>query len=230
MNKNNIINNQIWLDEDVRIRDLEKLYKIPDASLKNVPSVIIRSIKSLNELVDGGGCYWIWTNEPIIHSMHKHRTPEKFNGGEIIYNGIAGENLKGRIISHLFAKEDQGWSGMSVDLLMNNNDLSHRKKAMSKSKKGKKKVPYINGKPINDIDSLLQINLSKEEKNFIKNNKVANILFRNGINVCDPKHSGFRYKVYFIQGLTALTYFQYIEKKWRDLYGLPKLCSYSSGR
>ena len=55
-------------------------------------------------------------------------------------------------------------------------------------------------------------------------------IFINGINITEPKHNAFTYKVFYVSGLTSASYTDFIEKKWREKYGLPRLCTYSKGR
>jgi hypothetical protein len=196
--------------------------KIPNKKLDKVDFISVKKNADINAIPTGGGCYWIWTNEPVIHSLHKYNTPLPFNGGEVIYNGIAKDDVKGRVFHHLFGFEDAGWSGISLDIYTKNS-VSHRKKACSPIGK----VPYINKKPIKTKAQLLQLHLSTTEKTYLKKNKTV-FYFRNGINITESKHKKFKFKVYYITGLTSL-YLEHIEKQWRE-FGLPKLCSYSSGR
>lgn len=196
---------------------------IPDNTLNNVDYLLVKSKNDINKIPKGGGCYWIWTNEPVIHSLHKNDCPEPFDGGEIIYNGIAQDDVKGRIKHHLFGDEDAGWSGISMDIYKDTS-ISHRKKACSP----KDKVPFIDKKPIRNKKQLLSIHLSQSEKSFIRKSKEDTFYFKNGINLDDKKHKKYIYRVYFITGLKSL-YLEYIEKEWRKKR-IPKLCSYKTGR
>ena len=217
--------NKIWLKEDRMVENFEKVVKIPDSKLSNVEFVNLKNKKDFDKIPKKGGCYWIWTNEPVLHSLHKKPTPQKFNNGEIIYNGIAKDDVSGRIKHHLLGDIDAGWSGISVDILPKN-VKSHRKKAMSREGK----VPFLNGKRINSKDILLDLNLSnKEKKEIIKSNSKV-FYFRNGIDIFEPKHKKHIWRVYFIVGLNSMSYIDIIEKKWRSSFGIPKLCSYISGR
>ena len=196
---------------------------IPNESLEDVDFKMVKNNADLNSIPSGGGCYWIWANEPVKHSLHKHKTPNLFDGGEVIYNGIAKDDVKGRIFHHLFGFEDAGWSGISLDIYTKNS-VSHRKKACSPTGK----VPYINKKPIKTKAELLQLHLCDTEKDYINNNTFDVFYFRNGINISDNKHNVYDFKAFYITGLTSL-YLEHIEKQWRE-FGLPKLCSYSTGR
>ena len=215
--------NSYWLKQEKIFLNAIKGVKIPNETLDKVDFISVSKNTDINSIPSGGGCYWIWTNEPVIHSLHKHKTPKGFKGGEIIYNGIAKDDVKGRIFHHLFGFEDAGWSGISLDIYTKNS-VSHRKKACSPSGK----VPFIHKKPIKSKTELLQLNLSKSEKAHITKSKSGVFYFRNGINITDAKHKAFKFKVYYITGLTSL-YLEHIEKQWRE-FGLPKLCSYSTGR
>jgi len=215
--------NSYWLKQEKIFLNAIKDVKIPNQTLDKVDFIEVRKNTDINSIPSGGGCYWIWTNEPVIHSLHKHSTPKQFNGGEIIYNGIAKDDVKGRIFHHLFGFEDAGWSGISLDIYTKKS-VSHRKKACSPTGK----VPYILKKPIKAKSELLKLHLSKTEKDYISKSKDNVFYFRNGINITDTKHKVFKFKVYYITGLTSL-YLEHIEKQWRE-FGLPKLCSYSTGR
>lgn len=215
--------NNYWLEQEKIFLNAIKDVQIPNEQLKNVDFKLLKNSEDINSIPSGGGCYWIWTNEPVKHSLHKHKTPTPFNEGEIVYNGIAKDDVKGRIFHHLFGFEDAGWSGISLDIYTKQS-VSHRKKACSPNGK----VPYINNIPIKTKTQLLKLNLSKSEKDFILKNSSNVFHFRNGINITDDKHKNYDFIVYYITGLTSL-YLEHIEKQWRE-FGLPKLCSYSSGR
>ncbi len=215
--------NNYWLEQEKVFLKAISGVEVPNEKLENVDSILIKSIADINSIPSGGGCYWIWTNEPVKHSLHKHNTPKLLNGGEIIYNGIAKDDVKGRIFHHLFGFEDATWSGISLDIYTKNS-VSHRKKACSPLGK----VPYTNNKPIRNKTQLLELNLFDYEKDFIQMNNFDVFYFRNGINIADRKHIDNDFQIYFIIGLTSL-YLEHIEKQWRE-FGLPKLCSYSLGR
>lgn len=215
--------NSYWLKQEKIFLNAIKDVKIPNETLEKVDFIKVTNNNDINSIPSGGGCYWIWTNEPVNHSLHKHSTPKKFNGGEIIYNGIAKDDVKGRIFHHLFGFEDAGWSGISLDIYTKNS-VSHRKKACSPTGK----VPFLNKVPIKSKGELLKLHLSKSEIAYITKKKSSVFYFRNGINITDNKHKLFKFKVYYITGLTSL-YLEHIEKQWRG-FGLPKLCSYSTGR
>lgn len=216
----------IWKREEEKFKNLESTIKIPDKELKEVDMVELCAIEDFEKILDRGGCYWIWTNEPVNHSFHRNKTPEKIYGGEIIYNGIAKDNIRPRVKHHLKGEEDAGWSGISMDILFSK-PVSHRKKVFST--KGRVKVPYLNGEPLRSKALLFKLQLSAEEKKFIEDNAHDEYFFRNGINIFEPKHKKYKFRVYYIAGLKSL-YLEFIEKKWREKFGLPKLCSYSSGR
>lgn len=214
----------IWAKEEDKFKSLETNIKIPDNELKEVDFVELCAIEDFEKIPDNGGCYWIWTDEPVNHSFHKNKTPEKIYGGEIIYNGIAKDNVRLRVKHHLMGEPDAGWSGISMDILFSQ-PASHRKKVFAT----KGKVPYLGSKPLRSKALLCKLQLSTEEKKFIENNACDTYFFRNGINIFESKHKKYKFRVYYIAGLKTL-YLEFIEKKWREKFGLPKLCSYSSGR
>lgn len=220
--------NNFWKNEEIKFINAISDVKTPNAKLSKVSYVIPKEQLDLNSIPSGGGCYWIWTDEPILHTLHKNKTPKPFNGGEIIYNGIAKDDVRGRIKNHIFGEQDAGWSAISIDIYFGKT-TSHRKKALSDAGK----VPFIFSNslyhPIRTKNDLLRIHLSNKEKEFVRNRKNETIYFRNGINITEPKHKKYTFKIYYITELTTL-YLEFIEKKWREDYGLPKLCSYSSGR
>ncbi len=228
--------NNRWKQEAQKFFHALADVQIPDSGLDDVDSVVITGDKDLETIPQGGGCYWIWTNEPIIHSLHENKVPVKLSDGEIIYNGIAKDDVRNRVRHHLLGKETATWSGISIDIYLKNSK-SHRKKALSE----KGKVPFIcnydsQGTPMPDskkitTKSLLKkLTLSKDEIKYVISSK-KNIYFRNGINVSDPKHRRYSFKVFYIVGLEQeQPYLEYIEKEWRKKFGQPKLCSYKSGR
>jgi len=239
--------NNIWQEEEKKYLKAIEGVRIPNASLDDVDYISTKNLDDFNQIPNEGGCYWIWTNEPVLHSLHKHPTPKPFNDGEIIYNGIAKDDVRGRVVHHLLGHVDAGWSGISLDIYFGDT-VSHRKKAFSE----KGKVPYIKEivtlkraitaknlksgdkierlKPIRSKEDFLQIFLSEEEKELLTNAEYDKIFFRNGININENKHKNYEFRVYYITGLSSL-YLEFIEKKWReDNNWLPKLCSYSSGR
>ena len=238
--------NNLWLKEEKKFLKFIKDVKIPNEFLDDVDFIIPNKVKDFDNIPATGGCYWIWTNEPVLHCLHKNKIPISFQGGEIIYNGIAKDNVRGRAIHHLLGNVDAGWSGISIDLYLGNT-ISHRKKALSNSgkvpyiikddirKKGNFKKGYKKGDqykkyiPIKNKEELSNIYLSEEEKKEFQKLNDDKIYFRNGISIMDKKHNNFEFRVYFITGLSSL-YLDFIEKKWREDFGLPKLCSYSKGR
>ena len=236
-----------WQQQDKKYRDAVKDIEIPNGILEYVQYILPKSPQDFNLIPETGGCYWIWTDEPVLHSLHKNKTPLKFDGGEIIYNGIAKANVRHRVKNHLHNLDiDSGWSGISMDIYFGETQ-SHRKKGLSQ----KGKVPFIKKKitakgnskikgykkgeeleifvPIRTREDLYSILISNAEKEQLMTNETGVIHFRNGINIFERKHQPFEFRVYYITDISAL-YLDYIEKRWREDYHLPKLCSYSSGR
>jgi len=213
-----------WLKQEEKFFNAVTDVKIPNRKLNKVPFSVIKKISDLDKIPQGGGCYWIWTNEPVLHTFHPNKIPKRIDNGEIIYNGIAKRNVRGRIQHHLFGEPDAGWSGISLDLYLKNTK-SHRKKYLGITGK----VPYYNGEKIRTKELLNKLNFSDPEKKYIEDNDLGNYFFRNGININDNKHKDFDFKVYYVTGLKTV-YAVFIETEWRERYNTPKLCSYKSGR
>jgi hypothetical protein len=238
--------NEVWQQEEQKFLRAINDVRIPNKKLEEVSFINPQLEEDFEQIPATGGCYWIWTNEPVLHSLHKNKTPDSFDNGEIIYNGIAKDNVRGRAKHHLLGEVDARWSGISLDIYFGET-VSHRKKALS----GNGKVPYIKEhfilkrgikakglskgdtierfKAIRTKDDFLKINLTDLEKERLEANRYDKIYFRNGIDIREEKHQAYQFRVYFITGLSSL-YLDFIEKKWREDFGLPKLCSYSSGR
>ncbi|MCE5300897.1 MAG: hypothetical protein LLG37_08530 [Spirochaetia bacterium] len=218
------------MNENERFLRITKRIQKPDASLHKVPYVDLKRKSDFYKLPKTSGCYWIWTNEKVLHSFHKHPFPapiafklgSKTYSGEIIYNGVA-DNIRDRAMKHLCSAVNQSWSGISVDVFMGKRRVkSHKKKVFSK----KGKVPFYDGKRIRSLKTALLLNLSNGEKKHIR---TKTSYFRNGINVFQTKHKKNKFRLYYISGIDNL-YRDLIEKKWRENNNTPKLCSYSKGR
>ena len=225
----NKFSESVWKKEEEKFKKAVATVKIPNQNLDKVDGIHFKKEIDFNEIPDIGGCYWIWTNEPVRDRFHKNKTPDKINNGEIIYNGIAKDNVRERVKCHLFAEEKAKWSAISLDIYFSK-PRSHQKKVFSLTGK----TPYVETNlktlvPIREKKLISKLFLSNKEKDFIGANNFPTYYFRNGINIFDEKHNRFIFKIYFIAGLESL-YLEYIEKKWRERFGLPKLCTYSSGR
>jgi len=225
----NKFSESIWKKEEKKFKRLQARIRIPNINLGYVDWVSPKRESDFNRIPATGGCYWIWTNERVNHRFHKHEIPNKVRAGEVIYNGIAKDNVRQRIKHHLLGDMKATWSGISLDIFLYRQSKSHRKKGLSP----KGKVPYVSIgdelQPIRERNLILKLNLSKEERNFVQKSKLSTYFFRNGINIFEKKHKKFTFKIYFITGAEPL-YLEYIEKRWRERFGLPRLCSYSSGR
>lgn len=126
----------IWINEDKKVNELEKQIQIPNKALENVRNIELKSVKDFEKIPKTGGCYWFVTNEPINHTFHRHELPEKIGDFDIIYNGIAKDNIHSRIKNRLLINNpDPGWSAISIDILPIKYEGSHRKRAMSMIKK-----------------------------------------------------------------------------------------------
>lgn len=225
----NKLSKSVWKKEEQKFKKLTAKTKIPNENLDKVDCVILKEESDFDRIPDIGGCYWIWTDEDVNHRFHRHEIPKKVNAGEVIYNGIAKDNVRQRIKHHLLGDMKATWSGISLDIFLSRQSKSHRKKVLSSAGK----VPYIfidnELRPIRERDLIFKLNLSKGERDFIHKHELGTYFFRNGINIFERKHRKFTFRIYFITGLEPL-YLEYIEKTWREKFGLPKLCSYSSGR
>jgi len=235
----NKFSESIWKKEEKKFKRLQARIRIPNRNLDQVDWVSPKRESDFTRIPATGGCYWIWTNEPVRHRFHRNRIPGRIKNGEVIYNGIAKDNVQQRVKHHLLGEIDAGWSGVSLDIYPGE-ARSHKKKVWSRLPRAK--VPYIDkflGKaisknpceyePLKDKDSIFKLYLSSQEKQFIRTSNQATYYFRNGINLFDRKHRKFTFRIYFIVGLESL-YLEYVEKAWRERFGLPRLCSYSSGR
>jgi len=82
--------NDYWLEQERKfIKALEEV-EIPNQTLDEVDYITLKKpddLRKIPDLENSGGCYWIWTNEPIVHTLHRHKLPQFIEGGEIIYNG-----------------------------------------------------------------------------------------------------------------------------------------------
>lgn len=229
-----------WTEEDEKFSKFEKDIQIPNSNLTDVNCVILKNSADFNSIPKSKGVYWIWTDEPITHILHKpsKNIPKKIKisinnkkiEGEVIYNGVAQDNINNRIKNyHLYASPENTISGISVDIYMDGEVKSHKKKILSSNIK--EKVPYVNNKRIATKEYALKLFLSKSEKKFIKKSKDKNIYFRNGINISDKKHKKYHFVVFYIGNLKSESYMGFIEKQWRKIHKIyPRLCSYSSGR
>src|SRR5690606_12461780 len=107
--------NEIWLQEDQKFRAITENILVPDEHLSNTQYIVLRTPDDFGSIPTEGGCYWIWTDEPVHHCLHKNPIPISFDKGEIIYNGIAKDNVRQRIINHLYGNEHARWSAISMD-------------------------------------------------------------------------------------------------------------------
>jgi len=235
----NKFSESVWKTEERKFKRLQARIRIPNKKLDHVDSISPKKECDFNRIPTTGGCYWIWTNEPVRHRFHRNRIPGRIRNGEVIYNGIAKDNVQQRVRHHLLGVTDAGWSGISLDIYPGK-ARSHKKKVWCRLPRGK--VPYVDTfpdkpisknlsecEPLKDKAFIFRLYLSKQEKEFLKNSNQTTYYFRNGINIFDKKHTKFTFRIYFIVGLESL-YLEYVEKTWRERFGLPRLCSYSSGR
>lgn len=72
----------------------------------------------------------------------------------------------------------------------------------------------------------VKIKKINNKDDIIKNKDV--IYFKNGINIFDNKHINYNWIVYYLE-IDNHNIRDYIEIEWRKKYGVPQLCSYTSG-
>lgn len=211
------------VEELLRIRPI-------DNKLTNLAGERIQNDHQVKHIPNKPGVYFIATNEPVIHSMHKNKLPEKLGSYEIVYNGTTCD-LRNRIRSHLVRTKHKGMSGISVDLLTTDEDASSHTKVVCCKSPHKKKVPYdSNGEKLGIETLPLQMHLSSTEKQFIKKFEDSSIVyFQNGINISNDKHKCWEWVVFF-QEIDSQEVRCIVENSWRKMYGMPRLCSYIDGR
>lgn len=216
-----------------RMTEDQKKYAVPARNLSDLPYVDIKSEKDFKMIPNTGGAYWIVTDEKIPHAMNKyHDNRVVLDAGEVIYNGMAKDDVRARIKAHLNRIDDKGMSAISVDILPYI-AASHTKLMMHEN--NRKKLAYFNGIKITGIDDVILNQYSKSNQQNIKNvlndpkNTNNAVWFRSGINVLDDNHSIYNWRVYYLTDVTR-TYADFTECEWRRLYGQPRLNSYVDGR
>ena len=224
--------NKFQLSAEQMIED-QKRYAIPTRDLSDLPYVDIKSEEDFDKIPNTGGAYWIVTDEPIGHAMNKYEDQRvKLNVGEVIYNGMASGNVRGRVKSHLYRVKDGGWSAISVDIIPGVAG-SHTKLLLHSNKR--KKLAYFNGEKATSIDQIpISFYSEANQKNIelsLKNpkNKEGNLWYRSGINALDENHSKYNWRVYYLTGLPQ-SYADFVEREWRLTNGTPRLNSYKTGR
>lgn len=171
----------VWIEQDIKVQKFEETLLIPDERLTDVENVQLNAKDDFKKIPKTGGCYWITTTEPIKHAFHRNPLPKQIDSFEIIYNGIAKQDVQGRIKRHLLInKEDPDWSGIRIDLLLTSHDAHHRQKALSLEKKAR--VPNIDKIPITSVKDLHKLHLSDDEISYIKRNEEKKVFFlKNGM-------------------------------------------------
>lgn len=71
--------NEIWQQEEQKFLRAIQDVRVPNEKLEEVPFIIPHSKEDFEQIPESGGCYWIWTNEPALHSLHKNKIPASFN-------------------------------------------------------------------------------------------------------------------------------------------------------
>ena len=209
--------------------------QIPDASLSGLTYIRIKDNDDLSTIPNTPGNYWILTDEPVNHCLHAgKKCPNKLLSGlSVVYNGVSG-TLQSRAKEHLLREDSMGGfgaqSGISLDLMR---EIPTKKSSHAKSMWGeKKKIPKVllggsYKKPSTKTEIIDSIYLSTEEKEFARDKE--ELYFKNGINVKDTKHSAYKWYFVFVP-MSVHSIRDYIENEWRNIHGVPVLCSYTSGR
>jgi hypothetical protein len=210
---------------------------LPCEKLLICKKTVIKKSDDFDLISNKPGLYWITTNEPINHCLNSglNCLTNINDDSKIIYNGSSGD-IRSRIKEHLYRSDEKGgeWtqSGISIDILNknfeDNKKISHVKCLWGENKKTPKYFKDGKIKKINDKNDIInEIYFSKEEKNIIKKNNV--IYFKNGINIFSEKHKKYNWTIYYLE-IDNHNIRDYIEIEWRKKYGVPQLCSYTSGR
>lgn len=210
---------------------------LPCEKLLICKKIVIKKSDDFDLISNKPGLYWITTNEPINHCLNSglNCLTNINDDSKIIYNGSSGD-IRSRIKEHLYRSDEKGGegtqSGISIDILNknfeDNKKISHVKCLWGENKKTPKYFKDGKIKKINDKNDIInEIYFSKEEKNIIKKNNV--IYFKNGINIFSEKHKKYNWTIYYLE-IDNHNIRDYIEIEWRKKYGVPQLCSYTSGR
>lgn len=223
--------NELSLEDILNEYNLQELITVQriDAQLEGLSYVTIESMDDFKQIPKGkGGVYFIVTNEPIDHSFHYHKMPQRLTDGyEIIYNGTA-QDLQDRAKKHLFRSVSKGMSGISIDLLTTGEKVeSHTKCCYDANKRAK--TPFVNGTRIASTEQLESMNFSEHEKEYIRNHQGQTLYFKNGINALDEKHNKYSYRFYY-QIILSHSVRDIVETTWRKKNGVPRLCTYTEGR
>lgn len=175
------------------------------------------------------------------------------NGLTVVYNGVSG-NLRIRMKEHLLRPDAKGGfgsqSGISLDLLLQGSVVGSHAKCLW-SNTHSKKVPKIwNSNSVLSKsggtsgtsglskgtftrsatkDELLRaLPLSLEERTYAAA-CTGDIYLKNGIHTGDAKHAAYIWRFVYAP-VRDHAVRDYVEDQWRQLYGVPVLCSYLSGR
>jgi hypothetical protein len=211
------------------------MIQIPDAALSGLTSIHIEKEEDLASIPNTPGNYWILTNEPVNHCLHAGKKCPKMlpSGLSVIYNGVSG-TLQSRAKEHLLREDSKGGfgaqSGISLDLMKEipAKKASHAKCIWAENKKMPKVlIKGVYKKPLTKTEVIDAVNLSVEEKEIARNKD--ELYFKNGINVKDVKHTAYKWIFVFVP-ISVHSIRDYVENEWRNIHGVPVLCSYTSGR
>lgn len=211
---------------------------IPDAELTGITTILIRGLEDIINFIPSrmSGCYWIMTDEPINHSFNNCAyLPKKraSDGLSIVYSGVS-DNLRVRLKEHLLRQDGRmcnsgSRSAMSIDVLPPDSLIKHHVKCAWGDKKKLPKI-LIQG---NESEVLYRKPESFEEICQALRIETTTIMrelyFKNGIDVRQPRHASFQWKVAFVP-LKVHCIRDYVENEWKKRHGCPILCTYKEGR
>jgi hypothetical protein len=202
---------------------------LPRYNLENLCFAKLSSPHDFHKLPKNRGNYFIVTNKPIIHSFHNKNFPKVIDiisyssSFNIIYNGISN-NICNRIKQHLLRKNITNTSGLSIDLITDFYIDSYSKKLLSNNSLDK--TPFVGNEKV-CVENVNLLNFSKEESFMINDfisHRLDKVYFKNGIDITCDKHNKYDWFVFYLE-VSDKYLNSYIEQKWRDLNGMPKLCS-----
>ena len=221
--------------------------QIPDADLTGMTTIQVRGPEDIIHAVPSNtsGCYWIMTDEPVNHCFNNGAwVPKKRNcdGLSIVYSGVC-DNLRSRLKEHLLRPDgvrcnSGSRSAMSIDVLPQDNLVkTHVKCAWAEKKKlpkiltlsptggGAGDVTYKKPESYEEICDALRIETTTTTTTIT----TRELYFKNGIDVRQPKHASYQWKVAFVP-LKVHCIRDYVENEWKKRHGCPVLCSYKEGR
>jgi hypothetical protein len=175
---------------------------------------------------------------------------------QVVYNGIS-DDLRARVADHLLRPDARGapgsMSAISVDLHFHDASAARRGAGAAGGQDSHAKLAWAEGggrrcklpkmlaladgaeprrytRPVSREDALRRLHLSAAELERAARHGADDVLrFKNGIAVSAEKHSNYRWLFVFVVCQNHLMR-GYLETRWRELHGVPLLCSYIKGR